>query len=230
MSKHILIIEDDPSIANLQRDYLEINGYTVTIEHNGHEGLHLALTIDFSLVIVDIMLPTMDGFDICKAIRRVKQTPIIIVSAKREDIDKIRGLGLGADDYVIKPFSPSELVARVNAHISRYKTLLNEHSEKDVSQIGLITIDHLAHKVTTKGSDINLTNKEFSLLSFLATHPNRVWHKEALFEAVWGFDVLDTDVSTVVVHIKRIREKLKKAGIIDFPIETVWGSGYRLTN
>ena len=184
MKPHVLIIEDDPSIADLQKDYLEINDMTVTIEHDGKKGLEAALNEPFDLIILDVMLPTMDGFEICRAIRKKKQTPIMIVSAKKEDIDKIRGLGLGADDYIIKPFSPNELVARAKAHMNRYQL-------------------------------------------FLMEHPNRVWNKEELFESVWGFDALDTEVSTVVVHIKRIREKLKKANLSDSPIETLWGSGYR---
>lgn len=228
MNNHVLIIEDDPSISALQRDYLEINDFLVTVEADGKKGLELALETDYSLVIVDIMLPTMDGFDICKQLRQQKMTPIIIVSAKTEDIDKIRGLGLGADDYIIKPFSPGELVARVKAHISRYQHLLNFNQQTSpLIQVGLLKIDPIGHHVYSGEDKVSMTSKEFSLLLFLASHPNRVWSKEALFEAVWGFEVLDSEVSTVVVHIKRIREKLRKAGIVDSPIETLWGSGYR---
>ncbi|MGY3767152.1 response regulator transcription factor [Vagococcus vulneris] len=227
MTKNILIIEDDPSIANLQRDYLEINDFTVTIKHDGKEGLEQALINDFSLIIIDIMLPTTDGFTICKEIRKAKKTPIMIVSAKKEDIDKIRGFGLGADDYMIKPFSPGELVARVKAHIARYESLVDKPIDNKKIETSGLTIDRLAHRASVNQQEVIFTAKEFSLLLFLVTHPNRVWHKEELFESVWGQDVFDTEVSTVVVHIKRIREKLKKAGLSDFPIETIWGSGYR---
>lgn len=225
MRPHVLIIEDDPSIADLQRDYFEINEMQVTIEHDGRAGLTQALTKDFDLILLDIMLPSMDGFEICKAIREKKQTPLIIVSAKKEDIDKIRGLGLGADDYMIKPFSPNELVARAKAHMKRFQLLSKEHRPKMLTADGIL-IDVDAHKVMVLGNELIFTNKEYQLLLFLMEHPNRVWSKEELFERIWGFDVLDTEVSTVVVHIKRIREKLKAANLAESPIETLWGSGY----
>lgn len=223
---HVLIIEDDPSIANLQRDYLEINGMKVTVEHDGQDGLDSALQHPYDLVIVDIMLPSLDGFEICKAIRKTQQTPIMIVSAKKEDIDKIRGLGLGADDYLIKPFSPNELVARVKAHIDRYQKLTQPYHTAPTISAGELTIDKAAHKVYFAEEELTFTTKEFSLLLFLMEHPNRVWSKEQLFEQLWGADVLDLDVSTVVVHIKRIREKLKNGTAQETPIETIWGSGY----
>lgn len=226
MTKKILIIEDDPSIANLQKDYLEINQMTAIIEHDGQKGLVTALEQEFDLIILDIMLPNMDGFEICKQIRQHKQTPIMIVSAKKEDIDKIRGLGLGADDYMIKPFSPSELVARVQAHIKRYQLLTDNQHDEWIKADNLM-IDKAAHKVFVFDQEVSLTSKEFSLLLFLAEHPNRVWPKEQLFEQVWGMDSLETEVSTVVVHIKRIREKLKEKQLSVSPIETLWGSGYR---
>ena len=169
----------------------------------------------------------MDGFEICRAIRKKKQTPIMIVSAKKEDIDKIRGLGLGADDYIIKPFSPNELVARAKAHMNRYQLLSNAEQPPQLLKINEIAVDTAAHKVFVLENEVIFTSKEYKLLVFLMEHPNRVWNKEELFESVWGFDALDTEVSTVVVHIKRIREKLKKANLSDSPIETLWGSGYR---
>lgn len=228
MTKKILIIEDDPSIANLQKDYLEINNMNAVIENDGKAGLDRALADSFDLIIIDIMLPSMEGFDICKQIRQHKQTPIIIISAKKEDIDKIRGLGLGADDYMIKPFSPSEMVARVQAHIKRHETLTLGNDEKQpLIEIGNLRIDKRAHKIFISEEEVIFTTKEFNLLLFLAEHPNRVWSKEQLFEQVWGMDVLDSDVSTVVVHIKRIREKVKDKQFDNFPIETIWGSGYR---
>lgn len=188
--------------------------------------MEAALNEPFDLIILDVMLPTMDGFEICRAIRK-KQTPIMIVSAKKEDIDKIRGLGLGADDYIIKPFSPNELVARAKAHMNRYQLLSKAEQPPQLLKINEIAVDTAAHKVFVLENEVIFTSKEYKLLVFLMEHPNRVWNKEELFESVWGFDALDTEVSTVVVHIKRIREKLKKANLSDSPIETLWGSGYR---
>lgn len=225
----ILIIEDDESIANLQKDYLEINEYEVHVENDGKSGLKEALEEEYDLIILDIMLPTMDGFEICKQIRLTKQIPIIIVSAKTEDIDKIRGLGLGADDYMIKPFSPNELVARVKAHLARF-TMLTQRttpSEKEVITLDEVTVDASARKVFVNETEVTFTTKEFSLLLFLVTHPNVVWSKEKLFELIWEQEVFYSDVSTVTVHIKRIREKLRQNGVVAFPIETIWGSGYR---
>lgn len=227
MTATILIIEDDPSIAELQKDYLEINNMDVTIECDGKIGLKIALEHDFDLIILDIMLPSMNGFEICKAIREEKQTPLIIVSAKTEDIDKIRGLGLGADDYIIKPFSPNELVARVKAHMNRYQLLSGNNDQPKMIKLANISINIDAHKVYVLEEEIIFTNKEFQLLLFLMEHPNRVWSKEELFERIWDFDVLDTEVATVTVHIKRIREKLRKTKLTELPIETLWGSGYR---
>ncbi|WP_427814562.1 response regulator transcription factor (plasmid) [Enterococcus sp. 22-H-5-01] len=227
MTATILIIEDDPSIAELQKDYLEINNMDVTIECDGKIGLKIALEHDFDLIILDIMLPSMNGFEICKAIREEKQTPLIIVSAKTEDIDKIWGLGLGADDYIIKPFSPNELVARVKAHMNRYQLLSGNNDRPKMIKLANISINIDAHKVYVLEEEIIFTNKEFQLLLFLMKHPNRVWSKEELFERIWDFDVLDTEVATVTVHIKRIREKLRKTKLTELPIETLWGSGYR---
>lgn len=226
----ILIIEDDYSIAHLQKDYLEINNMSVTIITDGKEGLDNALTHHYDLIIVDIMLPTMDGFEICKRIREKKDTPIMIVSAKREDFDKVRGLGLGADDYLVKPFSPNELVARVKAHINRHQTLKPVVIEKNTIDAEGIFIDKDAHKVFVLNKEIIFTNKEFALLLFLMEHPNRVWSKDDLFELLWNQDTLGTDLATIVVHIKRIREKLKNGHLIDDPIETIWGSGYRFNS
>ncbi|WP_081167539.1 response regulator transcription factor [Lactococcus garvieae] len=226
MKDRILIIEDDFSIANLQKDYLEINDMEAVIETDGRAGLEAALNFDFDMILVDVMLPGINGFDICKAIREEKQTPIMIVSAKKEDIDKIRGLGLGANDYMIKPFSPNELVARVKAHIHNYKLLKPEASQDTISHTNL-SINKSSHKVYVFEKEIVMTKKEFQLLLFLMEHPNRVWSKESLFEQIWDMDIFDTDVATVVVHVKRIREKLKKAGLSTIPIETVWGVGYR---
>lgn len=227
--KKILIIEDDPSIGELQRDYLVINGFNVELVASGKEGLNKALTIDYDLIILDLMLPHVDGFEICRQVRAVKEIPILIVSAKKEDIDKIRGLGLGADDYIIKPFSPSELVARAKAHLSRYERLSgNKPVEKKEIRIRGLMIEEASRRVYVNNKEVNLTAKEFELLTFLAKHPNRVFSKEELFELIWGFD-LAGDISTVTVHIRKIRGKIEITPANPQYIETVWGAGYRFT-
>ena len=224
--KHILIIEDDTSIAELERDYLEANEITSEIVSNGELGLQKALHQDYDLILLDVMLPGLDGFSICRTVREQKNIPILLVSARREDIDKIRGLGLGANDYMIKPFSPNELVARVKAHIQNYK-ILKPKENSDILKIDDLIIHKDSHKVYVLDKEIILTNKEFQLLLFLAEHPNRVWSKESLFEQIWEMDIYDTDVATVVVHIKRLREKFKSVQSPTQPIETIWGVGYR---
>lgn len=227
--KKILIIEDDPSIGELQRDYLVINGFNVELVASGKEGLNKALSEDYDLIILDLMLPHVDGFEICRQVRAVKEIPILIVSAKKEDIDKIRGLGLGADDYIIKPFSPSELVARAKAHLSRYERLSgNKPDEKKEIRVRGLTIEEASRRVYVNNKEVNLTAKEFELLTFLAKHPNRVFSKEELFELIWGFD-LAGDISTVTVHIRKIRGKIEITPANPQYIETVWGAGYRFT-
>ena len=222
--KKILIIEDDREIAALERDYLEANGFTAEIDTWGSTGLDKALRGDYDLFIVDLMLPGMDGFEIVRRIREKLQTPIIILSAKGDDIDKIRGLGLGADDYMTKPFSPAELVARVKARLSRFDALTSP-PEKEV-RIRSLTLCPDSRTARINDSEITLTAKEFDLLLFLASHPNRAFSKEQLFDFVWGLDALG-DISTVAVHIQRIREKLSKSN--DTFIHTVWGVGYKLS-
>ncbi|MBC2315232.1 response regulator transcription factor [Listeria booriae] len=226
--KRILLVEDELEIAELERDYLEINEMEVTIERNGARGLELALQDDFDLIILDIMLPDMSGFDICREIRAKKEVPILLVSARKEDIDKIRGLGLGADDYITKPFSPSELVARVKAHLARYERLAKNNiaSQNEILQVHDLTLDLDGRKVFVTDQEIIFTTKEFDLLVFLAKRPNRVWNKEQLFEQIWGMQAAG-DVSTVVVHIRKIREKLESHGDFSESIETIWGAGYR---
>ncbi|MBC1334026.1 response regulator transcription factor [Listeria booriae] len=226
--KRILLVEDELEIAELERDYLEINEMEVTIERNGAHGLELALQDDFDLIILDIMLPDMSGFDICREIRAKKEVPILLVSARKEDIDKIRGLGLGADDYITKPFSPSELVARVRAHLARYERLAKNNiaSQNEILQVHDLTLDLDGRKVFVADQEIIFTTKEFDLLVFLAKRPNRVWNKEQLFEQIWGMQAAG-DVSTVVVHIRKIREKLESHGDFSESIETIWGAGYR---
>ncbi len=230
MPSRILIIEDDISIAELQRDYLEIHEIEAEIVTDGVEGLNRALNEPFDLIVVDLMLPSMNGFDICRRIREKKNIPLIIVSAKKEDIDKIRGLGLGADDYITKPFSPSEFVARVQAHSKRYKQLTGSEQAQDYLEMKNIIVDKAARKVFVLGQEVIFTTKEFDLLVFFMEHPNRVWTKEQLFRQLWYMDDLDGDVFTVVVHVGRIRDKLKKGKLSELPIETIWGSGYRFNN
>ena len=222
--KKILIIEDDREIAALERDYLEANGFAAEIDTWGSTGLDKALRGEYDLFIVDLMLPGMDGFEIVRRIREKLQTPIIILSAKGDDIDKIRGLGLGADDYMTKPFSPAELVARVKARLSRFDALTSP-PEKEV-RIRSLTLCPDSRTARINDSEITLTAKEFDLLLFLASHPNRAFSKDQLFDFVWGLDALG-DISTVAVHIQRIREKLSKSN--DTFIHTVWGVGYKLS-
>jgi len=226
--KRILIIEDDKAIAELERDYLEINGYEIQIESDGDKGLMLACSEDYDLILLDIMLPHKDGFELCREIRKKRDIPILMVTAKKESIDKIRGLGLGADDYIVKPFDPAELVARVNAHLSRYDRLIS--IDKPVSQqeiiVGKLRIFPEAWRVYIGDEEIKLTNKEFELLLFLATNPNIVFTKDRLFDRVWGMDSMG-DTATVIVHINRLREKIEENSSNPIYIETVWGAGYR---
>ena len=226
MSK-VLIIEDEVSIAELERDYLELNDFEVDIQTNGKKGLEQALTTDYSLIILDIMLPDLDGFEICKKIRETKDIPIIMVTAKKNDIDKIRGLGLGVDDYVTKPFSPSELVARVKAHIARYERLVGSTALKnDTIDIRGLRIDKTDRRVFVDGEEKVFTNKEFDLLVFLASNPNKVFSKDELFSRIWNMESIG-DIATVTVHIKKIREKIEYDTSNPQFIETVWGVGYR---
>ena len=226
MSK-ILIVEDEVAIAELEKDYLELSGFDVVMQHTGDAGLKAALNEDFNLIILDLMLPNVDGFEICKKVREKKNTPIIMVSAKKEDIDKIRGLGLGADDYMTKPFSPSELVARVKAHLARYERLVNSNvKENDIVEIRGIKIDKTARRVWINGEEKNFTTKEFDLLTFLAENPNHVYTKEELFREIWDMESIG-DIATVTVHIKKIREKIEFDTAKPQYIETIWGVGYR---
>ena len=249
MSKRILIVEDEESIADLEKDYLELSGFEVEVANDGETGLRRGLAVEFDLIILDLMLPGVDGFEICRQIRGQKNTPIIMVSAKKDDIDKIRGLGLGADDYMTKPFSPSELVARVKAHLARYERLIGSVVEQnDVIEIRGLKIDRTARRVWVNGEERSFTTKEFDLLSFLAGHPNHVYSKEELFREIWDMESIGDiatvtvhikkireiwdmesvgDIATVTVHIKKIREKIEFNTAKPQYIETIWGVGYR---
>lgn len=226
MNKKILIIEDEVSIGELEKDYLEINGFEVKLFHNGHKGLIEALKGQYDLIVLDLMLPEIDGFEICKKVRNKSDIPIIMVSARKEDIDKIRGLGLGADDYMTKPFSPNELVARVKAHINRYERLVGNLIESNEITIRGININLNTRRVSLNGKNIPLTNKEFDLLLFLAQNPDIVLSKETIFDRVWGMDCFG-DSATVTVHIGKLREKIEKDSSKPQYIETIWGVGYR---
>ena len=226
MSK-ILIIEDEMTIAELEKDYLELSGFEVEIETTGDRGLERAIREEFDLFILDLMLPNVDGFEICRRVREMKNTPILLVSAKKDDIDKIRGLGLGADDYMTKPFSPSELVARVKAHLARYERLIGSNvQENEIIEIRGIKIDKTARRVYVNGEEKSFTTKEFDLLTFLAQNPNHVFTKEELFNKIWDMESIG-DIATVTVHIKKIREKIEFDTAKPQYIETIWGVGYR---
>lgn len=226
MSK-ILIVEDEIAIAELEKDYLELSGFEVEVETQGDVGLLRALKDEFDLIILDLMLPGVDGFEICRQIREHKNTPIIIVSAKKDDIDKIRGLGMGADDYMTKPFSPSEMVARVKAHLARYERLVSSGmTNNEMIEIRGIKIDKTARRVWVNGEETNFTSKEFDLLTFLAQNPNRVFTKDELFQEIWDMESIG-DIATVTVHIKKIREKIEYDTSKPQYIETIWGVGYR---
>ena len=227
MMKKILIIEDEESIAELEKDYLELSGFEVEIDNDGESGLMKALQGEYDLFVLDLMLPGVDGFEICRKVREVKNTPIIMVSAKKEDIDKIRGLGLGADDYITKPFSPSEMVARVKAHLARYERLIGSGMpDNEIIEMRGLTIDKTARRVWVNGEERNFTTKEFDLLTFLAQNPNHVYTKEELFSKIWDMESIG-DIATVTVHIKKIREKIEFNTAKPQYIETIWGVGYR---
>lgn len=223
----ILIVEDEVSIAELEKDYLELSGFEVDMEHSGDTGLEKALKNDYNLIILDLMLPGIDGFEICRRIREQKNIPVLMVSAKKEDIDKIRGLGMGADDYITKPFSPSELVARVKAHLASYERLIGSAAKSnEIIEIRGLKIDKTARRVYVNGEEKAFTTKEFDLLTFLAENPNHVFKKEELFNKIWDMESLG-DIATVTVHIKKIREKIEFNTSKPQYIETIWGVGYR---
>jgi DNA-binding response OmpR family regulator len=228
--KRILIVEDDSSIAELEKDYLELEGFEVEVCNNGVQGLNALKTKEYDLLILDVMLPKIDGFTILRSIREEKDIPVLMVSAKKEDIDKIKGLSLGADDYITKPFNPSELVARVKSHIRNYERIKNKFKGKvksDTLIVRGLEIKKDSRQVFVNGVEANLPQKEFDLLLYLAENPNRVFSKDELLEKIWGFDAI-TDNATVTVHICRVREKIEASTSEPQYIETVWGAGYRL--
>lgn len=231
--KTILIVEDDVLTAELERDYLEAEGFEVQLCHDGAEGMRLAQAGGHDLLLLDVMLPGTSGFDICREVRKERNVPIVMVTAKQGDVDKIRGLGLGADDYVVKPFNPTELVARVKAHISIHERLLRDASspagETESIRVGALEIDASRRRVNIRGKEVSLTNKEFELLRFLASNPGIVLSKDVLFERVWGMDS-NGDTATVAVHVNRLREKIEENPAEPDYILTVWGVGYRFAD
>ena len=230
MMKKILLIEDDGDIAELERDYLEASGFAVDICADGDEGKRRARTGEYSLILLDVMLPGADGFAICRAVRKELDIPILMVSARLSDVDKIRALGLGADDYIVKPFSPSELAARVKAHITRYERLKGSVQEIPANlHFGDLEIQPGTHRVFVAGREVRLAAREFELLLFLAAHPQMVFSKEALYDRIWGLDAIG-NTSTVSVHINRLREKIERDPSNPQWIETVWGAGYRFNS
>ena len=224
----LLIAEDDPEIAMLERDYLEIAGFQVTVVDNGQLAVTEALNGDYSLILLDLMLPGCGGYDVCRLIRDRVDIPILMVTARTESVDKILGLGLGADDYIPKPFDPAELVARVKAHLSRYARLTGGgQAEPEMIDLGRVQILPQSWRVLKDGQEIKMPNREFALLKYLAERPNVVFSKEKLFETIWGCDYMG-DSATVTVHIGRIRDKVEDDPAHPKLIETVWGAGYRL--
>lgn len=226
--KKILIVEDDYEIAMLEKDYLEMNGYEVEINATGSNVLEQVLHNDFALILLDLMLPNNNGFDICRELREKTETPILMITAKRDSSDVVRGLGLGADDYISKPFDPSELVARVKSHFTRYEKYTHGSSTDDTITIGDLRILTKSYQVFKNGKEIKLPKREFSLLSYLAANPNIVFSKEQLYEKIWGYDYIG-DSATITVHINRLREKIEDNPKKPQILETVWGAGYRLS-
>lgn len=222
----ILIIEDDVAIAEIERDYLELDGFAVEIAADGNVGLECGLSGEHSLILLDLMLPGMDGFAICRALREQIDVPILMVTARQEDIDKIRGLGLGADDYIEKPFSPSVLVARVKAHLARYRRLTGSERTSGEIQIGGIRLNEETHRVYVDGREVELTNKEYELLLFFMLNVDVVFSREQLYERIWGWDAMG-DSATVAVHINRLRKKIEQDPANPRYIVSVWGAGYR---
>lgn len=221
--KRILIIEDDREIAEIERDYLELEDMKADIAENGITGLEMALTGGYDLILLDLMLPGLDGFSVCRRLREKTDVPILMITARTQDVDKIRGFGFGADDYIEKPFSPNVLVARVKAHLSQYSRLKPQKKDEDTLIAGALRIDTQAHKAYLNGRELSLANKEYELLLFLARHPNQVFSREDLYELIWGLESMGDNI-TVAVHINRLREKLEDPQLI----QTVWGVGYRL--
>lgn len=225
--KRILIIEDDESIADIERDYLTLAGFDVDVTTTGNDGIALGRSGNYDLILLDLMLPGVDGFTVCRKLRETLDIPILMVTARQEDIDKIRGLGIGADDYITKPFSPNVLVARIKANLAQYDRL-KDSDARSLAQIsfGNITLHTDTRRVFVSGEEVTLKNKEYELLCFLMSNADIVFSRETLYERIWGYDALG-DNATVAVHINRLREKIEKDPSKPRYIQTVWGAGYR---
>lgn len=226
MAKRILIVEDDDDIASIEKDYLEVSGYQVTVEENGTAGLTEALTGDYDLILLDVMLPGMDGVQIVRKLRDKVDIPIMMVTAKRTDIDKIRGLGFGADDYIEKPFSPGVLVAKVKSQLAQYERLKGKPEDRKRITISGITLESDTHRIWVRGEEKVLPNKEFQLLEFLMVHADVVYSRETLYTRIWGMDSLG-NTATVPVHINRLREAVEEDPANPRHILTIWGVGYK---
>ena len=224
--KKVLIIEDDKSIAEIEKDYLEMSGFETIAVEDGTEGLELAEKEKIDLVVLDLMLPGTDGIEILRRIGEKKSFPILVLSAKTDETDKIRALNLGADDYMTKPFSMGEFVARVKGHIKIYEKLSGNGKKTNVINIHNLTIDKDDRRVFVNGKELGFTQRECELLLFMVENPNRVFSKDMLFEKIWGFDAL-SDTTTVTVHVSKIRDKIEADPAKPQFIETVWGVGYR---
>ncbi len=225
MPTRVLIIEDDPNIAELISLYLEKDGFDVTLASDGKAGVDTFFSIHPDIVLLDIMLPEMDGWEVCREIRKSDKTPIIMLTAKDETTDKVTGLELGADDYISKPFDMKEVIARIHAVLRRY-TPGNEATESaDIKSFDNLSINMSAYEVLIKGKKVDMPPKELELLNYLASHPNRVFTRNQLLDDVWGFEYFG-DSRTVDVHVKRLREKIDGASE-KWSLKTVWGVGYK---
>jgi DNA-binding response OmpR family regulator len=222
----ILIVEDDQDIADIERDYLLANGFEVETASTGPEGLELGLSGRFDLILLDIMLPEMGGFEVCRRLRGQVNVPILMVTARHDDIDKIRGLGLGADDYIEKPFSPSVLVAFVKSHLNSYERLAGTKSAPSSIVLGDIEVNTQSRRVKVRGQEVELTRREYDMLLHFMLHPDVVFSREALYESVWGMEAVG-DLATIPVHVNRLREKIEEDPSRPRHIVTVWGAGYR---
>lgn len=226
MNEKILVVEDEKEIAHLIRDYLSASNYQVVLAGDGLTGLEMFDKEKPQLAILDIMLPEKDGFEVCRTIRQKSNIPVLILSAKKEETDKIIGLGLGADDYITKPFSPRELIARVQSQLRRYNELSTNQENKEIIHINGLEIDSTAYTVSLDGDIIPFSVKEFEILHYLASNPNQALSREKIFDEIWGYNEYG-DINTVTVHIRKIREKIEIDPSRPAFIETVWGIGYK---
>ena len=227
MEETILLVEDEKEIVELVRDYLVMEGFRVIIAYDGEDGLKQFIDQQPTLAVLDLMLPKLDGMELCRKIRVQSTIPIVMMTAKKSETDKIIGLGIGADDYITKPFSPGELVARIKAHIRRYKHFVVPPSEqKEVLTFKHLVLDIKEYSVLAFGEPVELSAREFKLLHTLANHRGQVFSKEQLFDKLWGYNHMG-DFNTLTVYIRKIREKIERDPSNPEFIKTVWGVGYK---